>query len=100
MLHAVRDLSAREGWLVHTHASENADEVALVRSRTGLDNVAYFEKLELCGPRTVLAHCVHVTAAEMEILARTRASAVHCPGANLKLASGTAPVPAMLSRGV
>ena len=100
MLRKVRELSGREGWLVHTHASENADEVRLVRSRTGLDNIAYFEKLGLCGPRTVLAHCVHMTPPEVSTLARTGTSAVHCPGANLKLASGYAPVPEMLGRGV
>jgi cytosine/adenosine deaminase-related metal-dependent hydrolase len=100
MLRSVRELSEREGWLVHTHASENADEVALVRSRTGFDNVAWFEKLGLCGPLTVLAHCVQVTPAETDILARTGTSAVHCPGANLKLASGIAPVPQLLARGV
>ncbi|HUJ26113.1 MAG TPA: 5'-deoxyadenosine deaminase [Myxococcales bacterium] len=100
LLRSVRELSEREGWLVHTHASENADEVAQVRALTGLDNVAYLDKLGLCGPRTVLAHCVHVSGAEIEALARTRASAVHCPGANLKLASGVAPVPELLARGV
>jgi len=99
MLRRVRELSEREGWLVHTHASENDEETALVRARTGLDNVAWFDSLGLCGPRTVLAHCVHVTPAEIAILARTGTSAVHCPGANLKLASGVARVPEMLAAG-
>ncbi len=99
LLRRVRELSEREGWLVHTHASEIAEETALVRARTGLDNVAWFEQLGLCGPRTVLAHCVHVTPAEIAILARTGTSAVHCPGANLKLASGVAPLPEMLAAG-
>ena len=100
LLEGVRDLSARHGWLVHTHASENEAEVAKVRELTGDDNVAWFERLGLCGPRTVLAHCVHLTAREMRILARTKTSAVHCPGANLKLASGIAPVPRLLKAGV
>jgi len=100
MLRALRALSAREGWLIHTHASESAEEVALVRARTGLENVEYFEKMGLCGPRTVLAHCVQMSPAETERMARTRTSAVHCPGANLKLASGIAPLPEMLAAGV
>jgi cytosine/adenosine deaminase-related metal-dependent hydrolase len=100
LLGEVRRLSEREGWLVHTHASENRAEVDLVRRRTGRDNVAYFDRLGLCTPRTVLAHCVHLTPAEARILARTGASAVHCPGANLKLASGLAPVPRLLQNGV
>jgi cytosine/adenosine deaminase-related metal-dependent hydrolase len=100
LLARVAELSAREGWLVHSHASENQDETAQVRAQSGLDNVAYLDGLGLCGPRTVLAHCVHVDAAGREILARTRTTAVHCPGANLKLASGIAPVPELLAAGV
>ncbi|MCA1826116.1 MAG: 5'-deoxyadenosine deaminase [Myxococcales bacterium] len=100
MLHEVRLLSERHGWLVHTHASENRSEVEQVRKQTGRDNVEYFDDLGLCGPRTVLAHCVHVTESETRILAETKTSAVHCPGANLKLASGNAPVPRLLAEGV
>jgi cytosine/adenosine deaminase-related metal-dependent hydrolase len=100
MLHEVRVLSENQGWLVHTHASENRAEVEQVRKKTGRDNVEYFDDLGLCGPRTVLAHCVHVTENETRILAETKTSAVHCPGANLKLASGNAPVPRLLAEGV
>src|SRR5438477_7605848 len=100
LLGEVRRLSEREGWLVHTHASENRAEVEVVRKQTGRDNIEYFDDLGLCGPRTVLAHCVHVTENETRILAQTGASAVHCPGANLKLASGHAPVPRLLAEGV
>ena len=97
LLRKIRDLGAREGWLVHTHASENRREVDLVRQRTGKDNVAWLNQAGLCGPRTVLAHCVHVTPEEVHILANTSTSVAHCPGANLKLASGYAPLPRMLA---
>ena len=100
MLHEVRALSEQHGWLVHSHASENRAEVEQVRRQTGSDNVEYLDGLGLCGPRTVLAHCVHVTDSETRILAGTHTSAVHCPGANLKLASGNAPVPRLLAEGV
>src|SRR5262249_32922440 len=100
LLREVRALSEREGWLVHTHASESRAEVDAVRARTGADNVAYLHRLGLCTPRSVLAHCVHVSADEIRILARSGVSAVHCPGANLKLASGIAPVPRLLAGGV
>ena len=100
LLGEVRRLSAEHGWLIHTHASESRTEVALVRKQTGQGNVAYFDALGLCGPRTVLAHCVHVTPGEMRTMARTQTSAVHCPGANLKLASGIARVPELIAAGV
>ncbi len=100
LLTAVRDLSERHGWLVHTHASESRPEVAVVRRQTGADNVAYLEQLGLSGPGLVLAHCVHLTAREIKQMARAGTHAVHCPGANLKLASGIAPVPRLLAAGV
>jgi cytosine/adenosine deaminase-related metal-dependent hydrolase len=100
LLHEVAELSAREGLLVHTHASENVDELAAVRKVTGRDNVAYFAELGLSGDRLVMAHCVHLNPAEVELVARTRASVVHCPGSNLKLASGIARLPELLRAGV
>jgi 5-methylthioadenosine/S-adenosylhomocysteine deaminase len=100
MLREVARLSEEHGWLVHTHASENLGEVKLVREQTGLANVAYLASMGLSGSRTVLAHCVHVKASEMRSMARAGTHAVHCPGANLKLASGIARVPELLAAGV
>jgi len=100
LLRGVRELSSRHGWLVHTHASENRAEVDEVRARTGADNVEHLARLGLSGRGVVLAHCVHVTQREARLMARSGTSAVHCPGANLKLASGIAPLPRLLSAGV
>lgn len=93
--------AAREaGCLLHTHASENRDEVALVRQMTGMDNVAYLEKIGFTGPDVVLAHCIHLTDEEERILADTGTVVAHCPSSNLKLASGVARIPELLERGV
>ena len=100
LLRRVGRLSERRGWMVHTHASENRDEVARVRRRTGMGNVAYLRHVGLCGPTSAIAHCVRLDAGEVRILAETGATAVHCPGANLKLASGIAAVPRLLRSGV
>jgi len=94
------ELSARHGWVIHTHASENKTECKVVREIVGDDNVAYFDKLGLANRKLVLAHCVHLTAREERILAVTGATAVHCPGANLKLASGFMPLPRLIEKGV
>ncbi len=90
----------RRGCLVHTHASENADEVALVRSLTGRDNVQYLHDIGLSGPDVLLAHCIHLTEAEESLLATTGTRVLHCPSSNLKLASGVARVPELMARGV
>jgi cytosine/adenosine deaminase-related metal-dependent hydrolase len=93
-------LARRHGLLVHTHASENGDEIALVKGRTGLANIAYLDAVGLTGPDVVLAHCVHTDEAERALLARTRTRVAHCPSSNLKLASGICPVPEYLARGI
>ncbi|MBS2023648.1 MAG: 5'-deoxyadenosine deaminase [Deltaproteobacteria bacterium] len=95
----VRSLSEKNGWTVHTHASENRAEVAAVRKAVGDDNIAWFHRIGLTGERLVLAHCVHLSEREEEILSATATTVVHCPGANLKLASGLSPVPRLLQKG-
>ncbi|HUB08313.1 MAG TPA: 5'-deoxyadenosine deaminase [Myxococcales bacterium] len=100
LLRRVAELSRSQGWIVHTHASENPLETRLVRKIVGDDNAAYFHQLGLHGPRVVLAHCVHLTEREEKLMARAGTHAVHCPGANLKLGSGIAPLPRLRRRGV
>jgi 5-methylthioadenosine/S-adenosylhomocysteine deaminase len=100
LLEATAALSAERNLLVHTHASEQREEVALVRERTGQDNVAYLASLGLATERLCAAHCVWVTDAEQHLLAERRVKVLHCPGSNLKLGSGIAPVPEMRARGI
>ena len=100
LLEAVAQLSEARGLLVHTHASEQRDEVAVVRRETGLDNLAYLAATGLGTPRLCVAHCVHVTTKEQELLAERDMKVLHCPGSNLKLGSGIAPVPELRARGV
>lgn len=76
----------------HTHASENKDEVQMIRDRTGFDNVEFFDQLELLGPNTIIVHGVHLTDHEIQRMVDTKTPLVHCPSANLKLASGIAPI--------
>lgn len=100
LLEEVARLSAREQLLVHTHASENRDEIALVESRTGKRNVEYFDDLGLASPRLCLAHCVWVNDVEQSLLAAREVKVSHCPGSNLKLGSGIAPVVDMRARNI
>ena len=100
LLARVAQLARERDVLVHTHASENRNECALVESETGLRNVAYLDSLGLSGRHVVFAHCVHLDAAEVETLANTRTNVAHCPSSNLKLGSGIAEIARMLDRGV
>jgi 5-methylthioadenosine/S-adenosylhomocysteine deaminase len=92
---------AREaGVPVHVHANENAEEVAPIVEERGERPLAYAREVGLLEPEDFLAHGVHVDDEEVAILAETDASVVHCPASNMKLASGMAPVQAMLDAGV
>ena len=101
LLEAVGHLSTKDGVIVHTHASENRDEVEIVRRSTrGFDNVEYLADTGLASPHLCAAHCVWVTDREMDLLAERDVKVLHCPGSNLKLGSGIAPVARMRRRGI
>ena len=100
LLEAVGVLSGDHGALVHTHASEQQPEVALIQQRTGRRNIEYFEDIGLASARLCVAHCVWVGEHEREILASRQVKVLHCPGSNLKLGSGLAPVPELRALGV
>ena len=100
LLEAVAEASAREQLLVHTHASEQREEIALVRETTGAANIQYFADVGLVSPRLNVAHCVWVDEHERRLLAEGGVKVTHCPGSNLKLGSGVAPVPEMHAGGI
>jgi 5-methylthioadenosine/S-adenosylhomocysteine deaminase len=101
LLEAVADLSQAEDALVHTHASENKDEVEIVRKLSGgFSNLEYLAATGLATPRLCTAHCVWATEQEQALLAERGVKVLHCPGSNLKLGSGIAPVPEMRARGI
>lgn len=100
LLEATAAASTERGLLVHTHASEQRDEIAAVRAVTGMDNLEYLAAVGLATARLCAAHCVWATEAEQAILAERQVKVLHCPGSNLKLGSGIAPVPEMRARGI
>ena len=101
LLESVAALSAREHTLVHTHASESRDEVEVVRRLSGgFSNLEYLADTGLATSRLCAAHCVWVTEREQEVLAERDVKVLHCPGSNLKLGSGIAPVAEMRARGI
>src|SRR3954469_5669948 len=101
LLESVADLSSREHTIVHTHASESRDEVEEVRRLSGgFSNLEYLADTGLATSRLCAAHCVWVTEEEQTLLAERDAKVLHCPGSNLKLGSGLAPIAEMRERGI
>jgi 5-methylthioadenosine/S-adenosylhomocysteine deaminase len=101
LLEAVATLSAADGVLVHTHAAESRDEVEVVRRMSGgHSNLEYLAATGLASPRLCAAHCVWVSEREQELMAEHDVKVLHCPGSNLKLGSGVAPVVELRGRGI
>jgi 5-methylthioadenosine/S-adenosylhomocysteine deaminase len=100
LLEKVGELARARGVMIHTHASENRTECALVEAETGLRNIAYLDSVGVSGRHVALAHCVHLSNDEIRILKTTDTNVVHCPSSNLKLGSGIAPVVQLLDEGV
>ena len=101
LLEAVAALSAEMDTIIHTHASENRDEVDVVRRLSGgFSNLEYLADTGLATHRLCAAHCVWVTDSEQQLLAERNVKVMHCPGSNLKLGSGIAPVVEMRRRGI
>ena len=100
LLEQVAAQARQHGVIIHTHASENRDEIAYVEQTTGLRNIVYLNQVGLTGPHVVLAHCIWLDDAEMQLLQATGTHVAHCPSSNLKLASGIARVTEMLERGI
>jgi 5-methylthioadenosine/S-adenosylhomocysteine deaminase len=97
---AAAALARDTGMRVHTHAAEHPDEVEAVRTRWRADYIEVLHDQGLLGERTSLAHCVHTTARERDLLAATGTAVLHCPSTNLKLGSGIAPIAAYRARGL
>lgn len=92
LLLSARDLARQNGLRLHTHASENLGEIALVEARCGERNVCFLNRLGYTGEDVILAHCIWLDDEEKRILADTGTHVVHCPSSNTKLSSGLAPV--------
>ena len=85
---------------MHTHLAENDHDVAYSLERFGCRPGAFAESVGWTGPDVWHAHCVKLDDAEIERFARTHTGVCHCPGSNLRLGSGRAPLARMRSAGL
>jgi 5-methylthioadenosine/S-adenosylhomocysteine deaminase len=82
------------------HAAENRRETEMIEARYGKSPIRWLADLGVLDANSILAHCVWLNEADIQILARSGASVAHNPASNAKLASGVAPVPAMRAAGI
>lgn len=88
------------GVRLHTHLAENDNDVLYSREKFAMRPGEYAEAMGWVGDDVWHAHCVKLQPDEISRFARTGTGVAHCPGSNMRLASGIAPVRAMLDCGV
>lgn len=100
ILASCRDLAQELSLPLHIHLAETPSETQICLSAQGKRPTEYCHSLGLLDVPCTLAHVVDVTSAELDLLAQKKAVVAHNPSSNMKLASGAAPVAAMLARGM
>jgi 5-methylthioadenosine/S-adenosylhomocysteine deaminase len=83
-----------------THAAESSEEMEHPAIASAGGNIHFLRRRGFTGPGTLLAHCVHLAEGENTILRTSGTTVVHCPWTNLRLGSGIADVPSLVSGGV
>ncbi|MFC1959166.1 8-oxoguanine deaminase [Chloroflexota bacterium] len=88
------------GVRLHTHLAENQNDVDYSREVFGQTPGEYIQDVGWVGDDVWHAHCVKLDATEIDLFARTQTGVAHCPCSNARLASGIAPVRALVDHGV
>ncbi len=115
------DLARERGMKLATHLAESKAESVYIRSGSGIlaldfrekvgwdylsrepfgvTPVKYLQQWNVFGPDFMAVHCVHVSPADIEALAKRDVAIAHCPKSNAKLGCGIAPLPALLNAGI
>jgi 5-methylthioadenosine/S-adenosylhomocysteine deaminase len=100
VLRAAAAAAREHGLLLNLHVAETATEGADLLARHGQSVPALLAAHDVLGGRVLAAHCVHMDDADLELWAEHDVAVSHCPASNAKLASGIAPLRAMLDRGI
>jgi 5-methylthioadenosine/S-adenosylhomocysteine deaminase len=96
-----RDLSNRLKAPLVIHLAEANTETEFIQQKhQGQRPIEFVEKIGFFNDRTIAAHVIQANEAELDLLKKHDVGIAHCPQSNMKLAAGTAPVPAMLRKGM
>lgn len=97
---AIGEAAGKYGAPIHVHLDETLVEHENCLKMYGKTPTRHLYDLGIFEQKTIAAHCVWITEEDLGILADKKVTIAHNPSSNLKLASGIAPVPNALSRGV
>jgi len=116
-LELIADLARQQNLSLMIHAAESAAEESLIQDGKGLfaeglkkrnidwhvpglSPIQYLKDRGILGTETLLAHCIRVNQSDLEAIATTGASIVHCPKSNSKLGHGFARLSGFLQNGI
>lgn len=92
-------LARERGALLHTHAAETLDEERYCIEKFGMRPIEWLDKLGWLGTDVYLAHCVHLSDADIARIADTNTGVAHCPCSNMRLGSGIPQINRLLAAG-
>jgi 5-methylthioadenosine/S-adenosylhomocysteine deaminase len=87
LCHVAEKAKAENGF-IHIHASETEWEVSNSHKEHGMSPIAWLDRCGMLGPKTILAHCVHLSVEDIALIHERGCIIAHNPISNLKLASG------------
>jgi len=100
LLRRAKAIADRHGTPMVIHLAEDEEEVAQTQEKYGRRPVEHLAAIEFLSPNLIADHCVALTDEDMAILKAFDVKVAHMPESNMKLASGIAPVPALLEQGI
>lgn len=103
LMKSLGDLALEYNLPVQSHLSENVGEIQWVKELHPDSNfyAEVYDRYKLFGDTpTLMAHCVHLTDEEIDLMSRKNVYAVHCPASNANLASGIMPIRKLLNNNV
>ncbi len=95
-----KQLAIDRGVQLFIHVAESPAEPSMIDNMQGRSPIGHLDALHILDENTVCIHCVWADAADLDTLAKRQSKVVICPQSHLKLASGIAPLRAMLDRGI
>lgn len=102
LLRSLGALAAEKNLPIQTHIAETPSELALVAKLFPSHDsyAAVYDDYGLLKPRTILAHAIHLSLGERELIKERGSSVSHCPVSNSCLSSGICPVRELLDQGI
>lgn len=99
-LREIAVIAAEIDAMIHVHASENTAENEQTIEIVGMRPIPALNAAGILDQRTVLGHAVRLDEFDREMISRPCVSVAHCPGSNLKLASGAADIVGYRGQGI